>query len=89
MTSGFSTCHSLSSVSHMGKRRGEGRGGWRRFSASQGVTMLVRSLPTKSKKELVRDGMYTSATYYGHVHDVTHSMTMTAFTAVFTIFFKG
>ena len=27
MTSGFSTGYSLTSVSHMGKRRGEGRGG--------------------------------------------------------------
>ena len=47
------------------------------FCAPQGVAILVRSLPKKSKKEkekrkkLSHDVIYTSATHAGFVHDVT------------------
>lgn len=48
------------------------------------VTMLVHSLPMKTRKMLARDITYISATHTRHIHDVTGFVKMAALTAVYS-----
>ena len=50
----------------------------------QDIGMLVLSLPMKSGKRLVRDVMYTGATYAEYARDVPDSVKTAAPTVVFS-----